>query len=159
MNLPRVTCYVALLALFGCALGRADGSAFRSVSLERTACFGSCPVYSVSIEADGTVRYNGIEHVAKLGMQQSQVGSEGMARLRTELQNAQFFKLRSQTKGSSGCRSFRSDHPSMTVQVVMPDDDSTVKVYTGCPESQVSITLSKLAGVIDEVANTSQWIE
>jgi hypothetical protein len=37
------------------------------IGLERTACFGGCPVYSVVLKSDGSVRYEGLDHVAHQG--------------------------------------------------------------------------------------------
>jgi hypothetical protein len=37
------------------------------IGLERTACFGTCPVYTVILKSDGTVRYTGEEYVAHKG--------------------------------------------------------------------------------------------
>ena len=39
------------------------------ITLQRTACFGACPVYTVSIYADGTVAYNGERFVEVEGTQ------------------------------------------------------------------------------------------
>jgi len=37
------------------------------ISLNKTACFGECPVYSVQFFKDGSVIYEGIENVEKIG--------------------------------------------------------------------------------------------
>ena len=37
------------------------------IGIERTACFGSCPVYVCIISRDGKVRYHGEAHVDKMG--------------------------------------------------------------------------------------------
>lgn len=38
-----------------------------SITLERTECRGECPVYTVTLRADGLVKWNGVEHVAHTG--------------------------------------------------------------------------------------------
>lgn len=38
-----------------------------SITLERTECRGECPVYTVTLRADGFVKWNGVEHVAHTG--------------------------------------------------------------------------------------------
>lgn len=38
---------------------------FKTIQLERTMCFGECPVYKVEILSDGTVNYNGEMFVEK----------------------------------------------------------------------------------------------
>jgi hypothetical protein len=39
----------------------------KSFSIERTACYGSCPVYSATFFEDGSVEYNGYKFVDSLG--------------------------------------------------------------------------------------------
>ena len=41
------------------------------ISLQRTACFGQCPVYKVEIFKDGTVKYKGIAHIKKRGQHEA----------------------------------------------------------------------------------------
>src|SRR5690349_3473487 len=45
----------------------ADGDV--AITLERTACFGVCPVYTLTIYEDGTVVYEGENHVEVMGTQ------------------------------------------------------------------------------------------
>jgi hypothetical protein len=37
------------------------------IGIERTPCFGSCPVYTCIVSSDGTVRYQGKAHIEKFG--------------------------------------------------------------------------------------------
>jgi hypothetical protein len=57
---------VGLLAAAWCAPAAAR-SRSPVVTLERTACFGTCPVYKVAIDADGAVRWRGEANVAHKG--------------------------------------------------------------------------------------------
>ncbi len=41
------------------------------ISLQRTACFGQCPVYKVEIFKDGTVRYKGTAFIKKRGQHEA----------------------------------------------------------------------------------------
>lgn len=38
-----------------------------SISLTRTGCFGTCPIYELSIKANGEVKYNGKAYVENIG--------------------------------------------------------------------------------------------
>ncbi len=40
---------------------------FREIGLERAICFGTCPAYSVTFKADGSVRYVGTDNVPHKG--------------------------------------------------------------------------------------------
>src|SRR4051812_34085343 len=37
------------------------------VTLDRTACFGTCPIYKVTLRSDGTILYEGQRFVEKMG--------------------------------------------------------------------------------------------
>lgn len=45
-----------------------NGVSTPSITLQRNACFGTCPVYSVAIFENGTVIYTGIANVAEIGV-------------------------------------------------------------------------------------------
>ncbi len=58
--------WIALMALVILAFSNASfaydpQSIF--ISFERGLCFGTCPVYRISLHGDGTVRYDGKDHV------------------------------------------------------------------------------------------------
>ena len=54
-------------------------------SLERTACFGFCPVYTVTVHADGSVDYHGERFVVTQGDQSGQLTAEQMTALQAKL--------------------------------------------------------------------------
>lgn len=49
------------------------------VSLERTACFGACPQYSVSLYRDGIVAYEGVRFVKVRGKRMARLTPEEAA--------------------------------------------------------------------------------
>jgi hypothetical protein len=161
MKLPILILAIAMSFTFGATAvwSEASGLSFESVSLERTACLGDCPVYQVSIRSDGDVKYVGIESVSQIGEQNSRIGAEELLRLNEELGKLHFFGLRSRTEGRWGCLRYKTDHPSITVRVVSHGQDKAVSLYTGCAETKDGIALAKFANLIDDVANTSRWIK
>ena len=38
-----------------------------TIQLERSGCYGTCPVYTVTIHGDGRLEYNGKGHVKEIG--------------------------------------------------------------------------------------------
>ena len=70
------TLYVALA--FGIALGRAaaqpvDVPPDAMIRLQRTSCYGPCPIYTVTIDARDTATYDGAKHVRVVGRRTAQV--------------------------------------------------------------------------------------
>jgi hypothetical protein len=159
MNLHIARWGSLLLILAAGASADTKSGDFRSLSLERTACYGDCPVYTVTVSSSGIVTLDGIEHVSKPGGQQSHVSLEAVEKLQAQLKTIDFFSLRSRKKGRWGCFKYRTDHPSIIVRAVTSSDDKTVRLYTGCSETKSSTALIEFARMIDEVAGTSKWIE
>lgn len=62
------------------------------VTLERTYCLGTCPVYAVTIYGDGRVAWNGIDNVAVVGRKQMRVERRDLERLSRLIDAAQFFE-------------------------------------------------------------------
>jgi hypothetical protein len=61
------------------------------VTLERTACFGGCPVYRVSVAADGTVTFEGRAHVRQLGAASGRIPPAREEALISELEREGYY--------------------------------------------------------------------
>ena len=66
------------------------------IKLERTSCFGECPVYSVSIDASGNVAYEGTKFVRVEGRQRDRIPTSRVAALLATAERIGFFDLRDQ---------------------------------------------------------------
>jgi len=51
----------------GAPRARASASDSARISLERRPCFGTCPVYTVTLEGSGVVRFEGVRFVKDTG--------------------------------------------------------------------------------------------
>jgi len=61
-----------------------------SISLERTACHGTCPVYTVTMRHDGTVTYDGKEFVKVTGRRTRKIPVEQFQELAREVERIGF---------------------------------------------------------------------
>src|SRR5690606_29799811 len=61
------------------------------ITLERSACFGACPVYTVNILEDGTVTYEGQRHVSVIGKQTGEIPPETVALMVAAFEDAGYF--------------------------------------------------------------------
>ena len=70
MNIFRVSALIGLgvfaLGAFG-AFAQTKGDGVNEITLERTPCFGRCPVYKATLKSDGTLLYEGIRFVPRIG--------------------------------------------------------------------------------------------
>jgi hypothetical protein len=71
----------------------ADGAEITEISLERTPCYGSCPVDQVILRSDGTAAYIGTRFVQKAGRYSGTFHRGDFFRLAKLLESQGFFDL------------------------------------------------------------------
>jgi hypothetical protein len=125
--------------------GRAE-SPVTKISLERTACFGTCPVYKITVYSDGKVEYEGKGYVKEKGGRTSRISERDFVRLMKKVDEIGFFELKDRYDGRI------TDLPTRITTVIKGDVSKTVRNYYGGPES-----LYALEQLIDEVTNSAQW--
>src|SRR5436305_10435231 len=85
---------VLWLVLTYSGFGAAPTAEIDSITLERTWCNGTCPIYTVTVRRDGTVTYDGEEYVKVRGHRSRRISSEQFQQLVREIQRIGFFKLK-----------------------------------------------------------------
>ena len=130
------------------------------ITLERGPCFGSCPVYKVTIASDGTVTFEGRNFVKTKGTATGQIKPEDFKKLVDEFEQIKYSSLDDKyERGSPGCPMAATDMPYVRTSIKTNDRAKSVSHYHGCRESEVLRTLSILERRIDEVAGTARWIK
>src|SRR5438128_1292196 len=66
------------------------------ITLQRTSCFGPCPVYTVTIDARGEVVYDGVRAVRVTGRQTDRVPPARVAAILETAERIGFFDLNDQ---------------------------------------------------------------
>lgn len=130
------------------------------ITLERTSCYGTCPVYKLTIYDDGTVEYEGLEFVKKTGKAQGQITKDALEDLIREFEEIDYFKLDDNYGGQGkNCPELWTDHPTVVTSLNWKDRKKSVSHYHGCRGTAVLEQLTKLENKIDEVVNTNRWIK
>jgi acetamidase/formamidase len=130
------------------------------VTLERTACFGACPMYKVTIAADGAVTFDGRRFVKTAGQARAQISSQDFRRLVEEFQKIDYFSLPDRyVPGTPVCPRMITDMPSANTLLRLNGRMKTVAHYYGCGDSGALAALTALERKIDEVAGTEKWIK
>lgn len=128
------------------------------VQLERDACFGTCPVYTVQLFADGRVEFDGRAHVAQMGTQSGAVSPDSVRALVQRLTASGFLREdRAYEEGAPGCGDYFTDAPRLTLTLRSGNSSTTVRFDGGC--SSAPRDLSMLATDVDRIADTRVWIE
>jgi hypothetical protein len=136
---------------------------FDSVTMQRTACYGQCPIYAVEILGNGKIKYTGKEFVRVKGVRQSSVPSANVELLAAALRHVKFEEMQEKYQFErDGCVSMPTDFPSFEISVTKAGKTKHVAFYTGCHGPTVpSENLEWLSNTIDVMAQTgplvSQW--
>jgi Domain of unknown function (DUF6438) len=91
------------------------------ITLERTACFGTCPIYKVTLRRDGTISYNGRRFVELEGAYEGKV--YGFDRLAQLILSSGYFNLKDNYSINA------TDLPSTITSVVRSGKRKTITNY------------------------------
>ena len=128
------------------------------ITLERTVCFGACPIYKLTIFSDGRVDYQGIRFVKRMGKASSRISRAQLEQLVAEFTNNDYFKLDdSYTPGAKGCPQAATDMPSAITSLTWRGKTKTVNHYHGCTGADVLEMLTRLEAKIDDAINVTRW--
>ncbi|MFC2005424.1 DUF6438 domain-containing protein [Chloroflexota bacterium] len=122
------------------------------ITLERTACFGFCPVYTLTIHGDGTVVYEGKDFVKTKGRAEITITKEKVKQLVSAFEKIDFFSL-----NDNYTERTITDAQSVITSITVDGKTKTIEHYHGdfnAPEE-----LSELEDMIDEIVNSEQWIK
>ena len=125
-----------------------------SITLERTACYGICPVYTATLDGSGVVKYAGERYVDIPGQQTAKIPPENVRNLLKAFEDIHFFTLRDKYTGP--CTDLPTEFISLSV------DGKTKRIqnyFCRDAKSGPQVDLFKLAQQIDSVAGTRRWIK
>lgn len=143
---------IALCLLFficGPALGEDTNT---SVTLERGICFGTCPVYTLTIFANGSVVYEGKDFVKELGVRNGSVNASIAEELFRMIDTSGFIDL-----ADSYSAYDITDMPSATITLITKTKVKRVEHYHG--DMTAPPILTDLENAIDQAANITRWTE
>ena len=127
------------------------------ITLERTPCFGTCPVYQVAISRSGAVRFVGKQHVIRQGEATAEIPAARVDSLLRELEAGGYFGFAdAYVMDSPACGQYATDSPTVITSVSAGGRTKTIRHDFGCNAAPEE--LGRLERLIDEVAGTSRWI-
>lgn len=134
------------------------------ISLERTQCYGPCPVYKVQIYGDGRVRYEGHEYVKEVGIREATIGKEKIIELLKHIYEIRFFGMKSRYESIAVPNEENgvveedilhlTDQPTKIIAVRIGGYEKRVEDYYSAPKE-----LADLSPKIDAVAGTDKWVK
>ena len=129
--------------------------AITRIALERTPCYGTCPVYTLTIHRSGRVEFFGKEHVRAKGLRSGRISSADFATLVRKIDAIDFFNMRARYDGRNpdGSGTTITDQPTRKTSVTRGGRTKTVENYFRGPPA-----LKELEDLIDELAKSAKWI-
>ncbi len=121
------------------------------VSLQRTACFGACPQYTVSLFDDGTVAYEGVRFVKVRGKGSARLGPGEVAAVREAFSKAGFSAFADRYD-----RRQVTDHPSVRLTFAAEGRSKSVDHYLG--DRSAPETLTRLEEDLDRLLHAERWV-
>jgi len=106
------------------------------ISLQRTACFGTCPIYKIEISSDGSGIYTGTRFVENIGVTKFNLSETQLNLILTQAEAIGFTNMKEEYSEPI------SDLPTTFIQI----KDKRIRDYTGAPK-----TLKNLENLIDQL--------
>jgi hypothetical protein len=120
------------------------------IGLGRGRCYGLCPSYSLSINGDGVVTYEGRGNVKVCGPQTGLISKALVAELVSLFEKADFFALRDYEA------IHWNDSPYFGLSLTLNGKTHEITHYDGDVTSPVRLNI--LEDRIDEVTDSKRWV-
>ena len=106
------------------------------ISLQRTACFGTCPIYKIEIYTDGSGTYTGTRFVENIGLTEFNLSEADLNLILSQAEAIGFANMEEEYSEPI------SDLPTTFIQI----KDKRIRDYTGAPKK-----LKNLEKLIDQL--------
>lgn len=116
------------------------------VTLKRTHCFGTCPVYELSVFADGTVEWNGKQYVGTVGEASAMLSKQQVDDLIQTLAASRFSTFQNSYKSQT------TDLPTTFLTFTYDGATKTVEDYASGPDE-----LHRLELLVEQMSNSHRW--
>ena len=122
------------------------------ITLERQACFGFCPVYTLIVYGDGTVIYDGKDFVTIKDRVETTIAKEKIEQLVKEFEAVDYYSM-----NDNYTERTITDAQTVITSITIDGETKVITHYHGdftTPEN-----LTELENKIDEIVNSSQWVD
>lgn len=127
------------------------------VTLQRTACFGTCPVYSLEIFENGFIKFVGKQFVQAPGEHRTVISQDEVDNLISTFLKADYFAMRDSYEtcvDAKGVVWQVSDLPTEYSSLRVGERKKSIRDYACAPRELMELELE-----VDRVANTHRWID
>ncbi len=117
---------IALTFLFSCNLTKQIDIVNTApiITLQRTACYGTCPIYKIEIYSDGSGIYTGTRFVDSIGVSKFKISKAKVRKILSEAERINFANMKDEFYEPV------TDLPTTYIRV----KDKKIKDYLGAPK-------------------------
>lgn len=137
----------AVLLFAASAPALAQESPYTRIFMERTACYGTCPVYSVELRENGSVTYTGTQYVRVSGTRRWTVDAQAVQSLARDMARAGFFDWKDEYTAPV------MDLPTTYVTLTAGGRTKKIKDHLGAPPA-----LKEIEARIDAVSGARGYV-
>lgn len=134
--------------------------AAQSVSIERGACFGPCPIYKATVWGDDRLVFEGRKFVTREGMHEAKLAQGSFARLVDIAKRHDFASMDAKWPDEQGlnCPEPPTDMPTVVVAVDAGDLRHRVSYYEGCGGTPAAERVERMVAELDKALALGEWI-
>jgi hypothetical protein len=149
----------------GAPLTRPESAVPNSITLERTACFGMCPAYQLTVDRAGRISFVSRNRNDPGRTANGHVAPSVLDSLYARAVRINFFALPDTLIGHPPfCEAYATDSPTATVTIKTDAAKKSVTDYHGCfaksPDAKTKLSeLRAFENAIDSLAGSSRWVQ
>lgn len=127
------------------------------ITMRRTACYGTCPMFTLALLSNGKVYYNGKRFVNVFGIRDTIFNKNNLSKLMTDIEKSGFYDLRG-VYNLQNCSGY-PDGSTILINIKNNKNRKRVSFNTGCiGYSKERVIMFSLAGKIEELSGIKKWI-
>jgi len=130
-------------------------------SLERTACFGFCPIYKVTVDENDVLQFTGERFVAEAGGAVSKRLPKGSFKKLVSIAKAHDFAgydSQYPDEDAANCAGVATDMPTVIIGFAADGLDHQVSVYQGCMNFAGQERFNEMLLAMDALLDIDDWI-
>jgi len=135
-----------IITLTGCSVLNSNNQDHILFELERTGCYGTCPVYELKVYTSGKAVLEGKKHMDKIGIFKAKLDQKNLEQLINDFESASFFEL------ENSYRSQFKDLPTKYITYHKNGKSKQIMAYDNIPEN-----LQMLIDELDKLVNELEW--
>ena len=152
----RLVCALLLATGVGSLTADVPATADLLITLERTECLESCPVYKLTIHGDGSVIYVGKRFVRVTGIRKTTIDQQALADLIQAFSAINYPELKdsyTSIHNADGTETIVTDLPTTYTSFTLNGRHKAVADYVGAPKK-----LEELEHKIDAITGSKRWV-